>query len=146
MKQLLPVVPLLVFFFAQQTGLAQCDPQMYTNQALQALPSGYNLVKTFRIDGKKGERKRMEHSLILNSNTNYVVRVASADGAAKGIEVDLYDARHQLITSTYANKTFLKGFTYKCQLTGRYFLVFRFRDSESYCGAASLGFKQGSQP
>lgn len=142
--------PLSYFFFCLlfigvgMTASAQCDIKVYTSQALDALPQNFNLVKTYRVDGLKGERKRIEHSLILNSNTEYSVRVISADGGAKGLVATLYDAKHQMITTTFVSNQYLKGFTYKCPMAGRYFLVFSFEGSESYCGAASLGFKYGN--
>ncbi|MGF1533117.1 MAG: hypothetical protein ACFCUI_05405 [Bernardetiaceae bacterium] len=140
-----PVVFLLVLIccvlVAPQMTQAQCDAQKYSDLALSALPKSYSLAKTYRVDGRGGERKRIEHTLILNSNTEYVVRISSADGDSKGLIATLYDTKHQQLATTYANESFLKGFTYQCPMAGRYFLVFSFDQSENYCGSAVLGFK-----
>ncbi|MEM6297173.1 MAG: hypothetical protein AAF740_00620 [Bacteroidota bacterium] len=141
MKHLALVTLLSAIFCFSSTSLAQCDAQKYTDLALADLPKDFNLVKTFRIDGKGGDRKRMEHSLILNSSTDYVIRLSSADGGSKGIIATLYDARHNKITSTKTDNGFLKGLTYSCNLAGRYYLVLSFEGSQKYCGAAVLGFK-----
>ena len=99
-------------------------------------------MKSYRIDGKNGARKKIEYTCVLSKDTNYQLQVQSKDGAAVGIIGTLYDSKRNRKASTYYNNKFYEEVTYKCRATGIYYLTFTFKDSKSFCGAAVLGFRR----
>jgi hypothetical protein len=64
------------------------------------------------------------------------------DGGAQGMIVTLYDSQRNELATSHVNNKFFPGWTYKCKATGIYYLSFTFKDSQSYCGAAVLGFRR----
>jgi hypothetical protein len=119
---------------------AICDEDKLKLQALQSLPKNCTLIQSYNINGKGC--KRNEATCLLSRDMDYVVRIASQDGGFHGIVVSLYDEkRNEIITSSVNNK-FFNGWTFKCKTTGIYYLSFTFRDSQSYCGGAVMGFKR----
>ncbi|WP_027003900.1 hypothetical protein [Hugenholtzia roseola] len=133
---------LFLVAFASQNAQAQCNAELYTNLALRQLAPGYTFVKSYRIDGKDGQRKKIEYTCVFSKDTNYMLRMAGKDGGARGLVATLYDAKRAQLTSSYYNNKFYDGWTYKCNATGIYYLSFTFQDSQSYCGAAVLGFRR----
>ncbi len=106
------------------------------------LAPGYTFVKSYRIDGKNGERKKIEYTCVFSKDTNYMIRMAGKDGNQQGLIVTLYDSRREQQASSFLNDKFFPGWQYKCSATGIYYLSFTFKDSKSYCGAAVLGFRR----
>lgn len=138
-----PYSLLIVFFmFFNFSAFSQCDTEVYTAQALKTLSSGFTFVKAYKIDGKEGTRKKIEYTCVMNKDNSYMMRVSSKDGgASNGIIVTLHDAqRNELAVNQFNNKSF-NGWTFKCPSSGVYYITFSFKDSQSYCGAAVLGFK-----
>lgn len=137
---------LLAFVFAgalmTQNTQAQCNTDLYTNLALKSLAPGYTFVKSYRIDGKNGDRKKVEYTCVFSKDTNYMVRMVGKDGGQEGLVVTLYDSKRAQLATSYVSSKFYPGFTYKCTATGIYYLSFTFKDSKSYCGAAVLGFRR----
>ncbi len=144
MKKLFIIGCLMAAFalLSTESASAQCNAELYNNKCLQKLQGGYTFVKSYRIDGKNGARKKIEYTCVLSKDTNYQLQVQSKDGAAVGIIGTLYDSKRNRKASTYYNNKFYEEVTYKCRATGIYYLTFTFKDSKSYCGAAVLGFRR----
>lgn len=128
--------------FSSESTYAQCNAELYNNKCLQKLENGFTFVKSYRIDGKGGARKKIEYTCVLSKDTNYQLQVQGKDGNAGGIIATLYDSKRNRKASTYYNNKFYEEVTYKCRATGIYYLTFTFKDSKSYCGAAVLGFRR----
>lgn len=128
--------------FSSESTYAQCNAELYNNKCLKNLENGFTFVKSYRIDGKGGARKKIEYTCVLSKDTNYQLQVQGKDGAAQGIIATLYDSKRNRKASTYYNNKFYEEVTYKCRATGIYYLTFTFKDSKSYCGAAVLGFRR----
>lgn len=128
--------------FAATDANAQCNTDLYNNLALKKLAPGYTFVKSYRIDGKDGERRRIEYTCVFSKGTDYMIRMAGKDGGPNGLIATLYDSRRSQLSTSYLNNRFFDGWTYKCSATGIYYLSFTFKDSNSYCGAAVLGFRR----
>ena len=137
---LLIFVAVLGFFAAD--AQAQCNAELYNNMALKMLQPGFTFVKNYRIDGKNGERKKIEYTCVFSKDTNYMIRIAGKDGGPKGIVATLFDSKRQQMATSYVSNRFYEGWTYKCTSTGIYYITFSFQDSQSYCGAAVLGFSR----
>ncbi|TAF33309.1 MAG: hypothetical protein EAZ57_06390 [Cytophagales bacterium] len=144
MKKILIFVCIMfcgMFAFSANAQTA-CNSELYNNMALKMLTPGYTFVKSYRIDGKGGERKKIEYTCVFSKDTNYMIRMASKDGNQQGLIVTLFDSKREQLISSYLNDTFFPGWQYKCSATGIYYLSFTFKDSKSYCGAAVLGFRR----
>ena len=131
-----------IFAFASESTYAQCNAELYNNKCLKNLESGFTFVKSYRIDGKGGARKKIEYTCVLSKDTNYQLQVQGKDGAAQGLIGTLYDSKRNRKATTYYNNKFFEHVTYKCRATGIYYLTFTFKDSKSFCGAAVLGFRR----
>ena len=147
MKNLLFIIALFftVSFMTTNESSAQCNTELYTNKSLASLPNGYTFVKSYRIDGRGGTRKKIEYTCVFSKDTNYNIQVKSRDGATNiGIVASLYDNKRNRLLSSYtpaSNKVY-SGWTYKCSATGIYYLTFTFKNSTHHCGAAVLGFRR----
>jgi hypothetical protein len=123
-------------------AFAQCDSEQYSQKSLKALTPGFTFVKSYKIDGKNGVRKNIEYTCVFSKDTNYMIRIQGKDGGANGIVATLYDQQRNELTTSFVSNKFYPGWTYKCKSTGIYYLLFSFKESESYCGAAVLGFRR----
>jgi hypothetical protein len=122
-------------------GFEKCDIEAYKANALSYLPKGFTLSKSYNVDSRIC-RKINEGILTLHKNVDYVIRLATKDGGFYGMIVTLYNAkREELMTSIVDNKQF-NGWTYRCKQTGIYYISFTFKDSQSHCGGAVLGFRR----
>jgi hypothetical protein len=125
-----------------QSTFAQCDSETFSNKALKALQPGFTFVKSYKIDGKNGVRKTIEYTCVFSKDTSYMIRMEGKDGGPNGIIAVLFDSNRQELATSYVNNRFFPGWTYKCKATGIYYLNFKFQDSQTYCGAAVLGFRR----
>lgn len=141
MKNLLVLVSAF-FLIGLGNANAQCNAELYNNIALKMLAPGYTFVKSYRIDGKGGQRKKIEYTCVFSKDTNYMIRMSGKDGGPKGLVATLFDSKRSQLATSYVNDKFFPGWTYKCTATGIYYLEFTFQDSESFCGAAVLGFRR----
>jgi hypothetical protein len=136
---------LLAFVMVSFSGTeskAQCNSELYNNIALKMLQPGFTFVKSYRIDGKGGVRRKIEYTCVFSKDTNYMIRMSGKDGGPKGLVATLYDSKRSQLASSYVNQKFFPGWTYKCTATGIYYLTFSFVESTGYCGAAVLGFRR----
>jgi hypothetical protein len=130
------------FTFGKSEVYAQCNAELFNNMALKLLPPGYTFVKSYRIDGKNGERKKIEYTCVFSKDTDYIIKMAGKDGGPNGLIATLFDSKRSQLATSYFNNRFYDGWTYKCTATGIYYLSFTFKDSKSFCGAAVLGFRR----
>jgi hypothetical protein len=121
---------------------AQCNAELFNNMALKLLPPGYTFVKSYRIDGKNGDRKKIEYTCVFSKDTDYIIKMSGKDGGPNGLIATLFDSKRAQLATSYFNNRFYEGWTYKCTATGIYYLSFTFKDSKSYCGASVLGFRR----
>lgn len=129
----------LLFNFS---SFAQCDDDIQTAKSVKELESGFIFMKSYRVNGKDGQRKQVEYTCVLNKDTNYMLRVVGKDGKSIGIIATLYDSQRNEVATNHLNNKIFDGWTYKSGATGVYFLTFTFKDTQSYCGGASMGFKK----
>ncbi len=130
------------FFLIDNSVNAQCNSELYVNKSMKELSPGFSFYKSYRIDGRRGARRRIEYTCVFSKDSNYQLQIHGNDGGARGIIGTLYDSRRRKIVTSFYNNKFLQSWTYKCRATGIYYLSFTFKDSKSYCGAAVLGFKR----
>lgn len=144
MKKLAFVFSLIIcaVVFSTNEASAQCNAELYNNRCLKQLQSAFTFVKSYRIDGKGGARKKIEYTCVFSKDSNYQIQIAGKDGGAQGLIATLYDSKRNKKASNYYENKFFTNWSYKCRATGIYYLSFTFKDSKSYCGAAVLGFQR----
>lgn len=142
MKRLISFSLIMLFVCWALPSYAQCDAELFSSQALKSLQPGFTFVKSYKIDGKNGVRKTIEYTCVFSKDTNYMIRMQGKDGGSTGIIATLFDAQREELATSYVNNKFFPGWTYKCKATGIYYLTFTFKESQSHCGAAVLGFRR----
>jgi len=143
MKNILLFVIVMAFALVSiNDSKAQCNAELYNDKALKELSVGYTFVKSYRVDGRNGTRKKIEYTCVFSKDTNYEIKISSKDGGATGIIATLYDSKRNKLASNFVNNKFFDGWTYKCRATGIYYLSFTFKNSKSFCGAGVLGFRR----
>jgi len=130
------------FMLSGWSAMGQCNSELYVNKSMKSLESGFQYSKSYRIDGRGGNRRKVEYTCVFSKDTNYQIRITGKDGAAQGLIGTLYDSKRNELVSSFYNNKFLDGWTFKCRATGIYYLSFTFKNSKSYCGAAVLAFRR----
>lgn len=134
---------LLLAFATNGTTVAQsCNTELYITKAMQNLTTGFTFVKSYRIDGRKGRRPKIEYTCVFSKDTDYDIHIQSQAGGSSGIVATLYDSRRNQIATNYKSGRAYPNFRYTCRSTGIYYLTFTFSDSKDFCGGAVLGFKR----
>ena len=143
MKDFLQKILVLCFAMAlSHVGYSQCNVELYSQRSLKEVQSGYMFVKSFRIDGKEGSRRKIEYTCVFSKGISYQVLISSADGQASGIVGTLYNPERKKLASNYFEGKHYRMLQYNCNATGIYYLAFTFRDTPTFCGAAILSFKR----
>ena len=138
---------LFLILFAFLTAVApdsnaQCDADIYTTQCIPQLPDGFNFLKGYKIDGRGGEKEKVEFSYVFTKGTKYMINLCSADEGTDGIIVSLFDARRNRIATSIIDGQFAKAIAFPCNTTGIYYISYSFEGSKSHCGGSALGFSK----
>ena len=99
-------------------------------------------MKSFRVDGKGGARRKVEYTCVFSKGVSYQVHITSREGQSRGIVGTLYNPDRRKLASNFYEGRFFQTIQYDCRATGIYYLAFTFRESESFCGGAILSFKR----
>ena len=121
---------------------SQCSNELYPEKLWKPLLDDFTPIKTYRIDGKGGDRLSIEYTAVISKDVLYRLVLTSKDGAAKGIVASIYDSKRKLVTSNTVDGKQQQITTFTHSATGLHYIVFTFKDSKSYCGFAKLGFKR----
>ena len=117
---------------------AQCSFEVYQEKSAAKMPTNHKLLKSYHLDGKGGEKKEVEVKLNLRKNENYFIQLAGADGGAEGIIAAVKNNRGNEVASSYDHTGYREQFNYRCRASGVYTIVFYFKDTQDYCGAATV--------
>ncbi len=142
MKYLLFILVLCLGVSVAQESNAQCNVELYSQRSLKRVKGGYMFVKSFRINGKQGSRRKLEYTCVFSKDMSYQIHIAGADGKSDGIVGTLYNPERRKLASNFFEGEFFQSIRYDCKATGIYYLAFTFRESSNYCGAAILSFKR----
>jgi hypothetical protein len=140
MKKIL-LMTLVSIVVPSSIALAQCNPESYTSACVPKL-TGFNFLKSYKIDGEGGAKEKVEYSYVFTKGTQYMINVCSDGSATDGIVVSLYDASRNKVASSKIDNQFLAGIAYPCNATGIYYIQYTFDKSTKYCGGSALGFKR----
>jgi hypothetical protein len=142
MRNLISILALFLLLGSAPAAYSQCNVELYSQRSLKSLQPGFMFVKSFRIDGKDGSRRKIEYTCVFSKGMSYQIHITAADGEADGIVGTLYNPERKRLASNHLDGKFYKVLQYNCNATGIYYLSFTFRESASFCGAAILSFKR----
>ena len=121
-------------------GLAQCNPDFHTSECIPQLSEGFNFLKGYKIDGKGGEKDKIEFSYVFTKGTQYMINICSS--VQPGIIINLFDSRRNQVASSEINGQFAKAIAFPCKATGIYYISYSFSESSDFCGGSALGFRR----
>ena len=137
---LLLVVGILAVF--SMDAKAQCNPEPYTTACIPKLASGFNFLKSYKIDGQGGSKTKVEYSYVFTKGTQYMINVCATGENTDGIVVSLYDSNRNKVVSSKVNDQYISAIAYPCNTTGIYYIQYTFDTSTEFCGGSALGFKR----
>ena len=121
---------------------AQCSADTYTDACIPKLASGFNFLKSYKIDGAGGSKDKVEYSYVFTKGTQYMINICANGEATDGIVVTLYDSKRQKVGTSLYNGQYLSAIAYPCNTTGIYYITYTFENSAQHCGGSALGFKR----
>lgn len=123
-------------------SMAQCDAEPYTSGCIPKLASGFNFLKSYKIDGHGGSKTKVEYSYVFTKGTQYMINVCATGESTDGIVVSLYDSNRNKLVSSKVNDQYISAIAYPCNTTGIYYIQYTFDESTEFCGGSALGFKR----
>ena len=130
----------LAFFSADVMG--QCNPDDFTTACVPQLATGFNFLKSYKIDGEGGAKGKVEYSYVFTKGTQYYINVCAAGTATDGIVVSLFDSNRNQVATSKIDNQLVKAIAFPWSATGIYYIQYTFDKSASYCGGSALGFKR----
>jgi hypothetical protein len=121
---------------------AQCNPDNLANECIPKLASGFNFLKSYKVDGEGGAKEKIEYSYVFTKGTQYMINLCSTGSNTDGIVVSLFDSGRNKVATSKINGQFISAIAYPCNATGIYYIQYTFDGSASKCGGSALGFKR----
>lgn len=123
-------------------ALAQCDAEGLSNACIPKLASGFNFLKSYKIDADGGAKEKVEFSYVFTKGTQYMINLCAGGTATDGLVVSLYDAKRNKVATSKVNGEFISAIAYPCNATGIYYIQYTFDGPSAKCGGSALGFKR----
>lgn len=121
---------------------AECDADNLSNACIPKLSSGFNFLKSYKIDGDGGNKDKIEYSYVFTKGTQYMINLCAGGNSPDGLVVSLYDSKRNKVASSKVNDQYISAIAYPCNATGIYYIQYTFDGSATYCGGSALGFKR----
>lgn len=135
-----------ILFLAVTAGssglVGQCNADNFTNACIPKLATGFNFLKSYKIDGESGAKDKVEYSYVFTKGTQYMINICANGSATDGIVVSLFDSNRNKVATSKINGQFISAIAYPCNATGIYYIQYTFDGSASHCGGSALGFKR----
>ncbi len=142
MKKALNLIIVAGLFLFANAANAQCNAEEYTNNCIPKLATGFNFLKSYKIDGQGGAKTKVEYSYVFTKGTQYMINVCATGESTDGIVVSLFDSNRNQVASSKINGQFISAIAYPCNTTGIYYIQYTFDNSTEFCGGSALGFKR----
>jgi hypothetical protein len=133
------VTLLMLNCFAAQ---AQCNSEGLSNDCIPKLASGFNFLKSYKVDGANGSRDKLEYSYVFTKGTQYMINICAPTEPTDGVIVTLFDSQRNKVASSKVNDQFVSALAFPCNATGIYYIQYTFDGSAAYCAGSALGFKR----
>ena len=121
--------------------IGQCNPDNFANACIPKLASGFNFLKSYKVDGEGGKEK-VEYSYVFTKGTQYMINLCANGATTDGIVVTIFDSGRNKVASSKINGQFISAIAYPCNATGIYYIQYTFDGSTGKCGGSALGFKR----
>jgi hypothetical protein len=121
---------------------SQCNPDNFANACIPKLASGFNFLKSYKVDGEGGSKDKVEYSYVFTKGTQYMINLCANGSATDGIVVTLFDSGRNKVATSKINGQFISAIAYPCNATGIYYIQYTFDGSADKCGGSALGFKR----
>ncbi len=122
--------------------VGQCDSENLSNACIPKLATGFNFLKSYKIDGEAGVKEKVEYSYVFTKGTQYMINLCAAGTVTDGLVVSLFDANRNKVATSKVNGEFISAIAYPCNATGIYYIQYTFDGSAAKCGGSALGFKR----
>ncbi len=132
----------ILLAFGLTDATAQCNADALSNQCIPKLASGFNFLKSYKIDGEGGSKDKVEYSYVFTKGTQYMINICAPNQPTDGIVVTLYDSNRNKVATSKVNGQYISAIAYPCNATGIYYIQYTFDGSSTYCGGSALGFKR----
>ena len=143
MKKLISSLLLILLIGVSSSKLAsQCNPDGFANACIPKLASGFNFLKSYKVDGEGGSKDKVEYSYVFTKGTQYMINLCANGAATDGIVVSLFDSGRNKVATSKINGQFITAIAYPCNATGIYYIQYTFDGSTGKCGGSALGFKR----
>jgi len=132
----------LIATLTTSDAFAQCDAEGFSNACIPKLASGFNFLKSYKIDSEGGAKDKVEYSYVFTKGTQYMINLCAGSTATDGLVVSLYDSKRNKVATSKVNGEFVSAIAYPCNATGIYYIQYTFDGPSSKCGGSALGFKR----
>lgn len=141
MKKLIFFIAIIFLLNASEIA-GQCNSENLSSECIPKLASGFNFLKSYKIDGDGGSKEKVEYSYVFLKGTQYMINICAPNAPTDGIIVSLYDSNRNKVISSKLNDQFISAIQYPCNATGVYYIQYTFEKPSSFCGGSALGFKR----
>ncbi|HEY4654278.1 MAG TPA: hypothetical protein VIH22_07175 [Cyclobacteriaceae bacterium] len=131
---------LSLFILSILEVIGQCNAEAYSNQCIPKLASGFNFLKSYKIE--KGAKEFVEYSYVFTKGTQYMINICADGQSTDGIIISLFDSNRNKVATSKVNGQFISAIAYPCNTTGIYYIQYSFDGSAGNCGGSALGFKR----
>lgn len=131
-----------VFVLSIIDASAQCNSEALSNDCIPKLASGFNFLKSYKVDGNGGEKSRIEYSYVFTKGTQYMINICAPSQPTDGIVVTLFDSKRNKVATSKIDGQYIAAIAFPCNATGIYYIQYTFDGSAAYCGGSALGFKR----
>ncbi|MFT5917718.1 MAG: hypothetical protein ACJAWV_002751 [Flammeovirgaceae bacterium] len=131
----------LLLSFSAFKAKSQCAYDL-SKEDIENSISGYQYVKSLRIDGKRGRLQALEYTIVMKKDKQYkfAIRTPEGDANANGIVMKIYERRSkQRVFTNFSSGGLGTDLTFTAKKTGLYDIRFSFKGSKSYCGIVVCG-------
>lgn len=142
MKNSIVLIALALFLSSSRpVPPADCNAESLSTDCIGKLTSGFNFLKTYKIDGTTGSKSLVEYSYVFMKGTQYMINVCP-EGGPQGIVVSLFDSKRNQVATSKVNGQVVSAIAFPCNATGIYYIQFSHDGSNSFCGGSAMGFKR----
>ena len=142
MKKIIVFAALIMAIFTSSDVVGQCDAEGFGNACIPKLATGFNFLKSYKIDSEGGAKDKVEFSYVFTKGTQYMINLCAGGSATDGLVVSLFDAKRNKVATSKVNGEFVSAIAYPCNATGIYYIQYTFDGSSAKCGGSALGFKR----
>lgn len=130
----------LLAFTSIDSSDQNCDSENLANACIPKLASGFNFLKSYKVDGLAKEK--VEYSYVFTKGTQYMINVCGSGTNTDGIVVSIFDKERNKVATSKINGQFISAISYPCNATGIYYIQYTFDEPSTHCGGSALGFKR----